>query len=227
MRRNRGRLVLRYLAMLLLLAAAPARADDQLWLQGVAQGPINGKLITWLEVQPRFSLDPLRTTQFFVRPAIGVQVNPGTSLLFGYMYAESYPEGRPAVQEHRIWQQALIRLAGTPKKAVLMSRTRLEERFVVGNDDSALRLRQFLRGQVWVGDDGWSLIAVSEAFFGFESTSWGQNAGFEQMRNFFGVGVPLSKRVTLEAGYLNQWLIRPGQDRDNNVISVSLFYRLG
>jgi hypothetical protein len=39
--------------------------------------------------------------------------------------------------------------------------------------------------------------------------------------------VPLSKRVTLEAGYLNQWLIRPGQDRDNNVISVSLFYRLG
>lgn len=219
--------MLRYLTMLLLLAAAPAHADEQLWLQGVAQGPINGKLITWLEVQPRFSLDPLRTTQFFLRPAIGVQLNPKTSLLFGYMYAESYPEGRPAVQEHRIWQQALIRLAGTPNKAVLMSRTRLEQRFVVGSDDSAMRLRQFLRGQVWVGDDGWSLIGVSEAFFGLESTAWGQNIGPEQLRNFVGVGVPLSKRFTLEAGYLNQWIIRPGADSNNNVISVSLFYRLG
>jgi hypothetical protein len=209
------------------MAATPARADEQLWLQGVAQGPINGKLITWLEVQPRFSLDPLRPTQFFLRPAIGVQINPKTSVLFGYVYVENYPEGRPVVQEHRPWQQVQTRLAGTPGKAVLVSRTRLEERFVVGSDDSALRLRQFLRGQVWVGDDGWSVIAVSEAFFGFESTSWGQNAGVEQLRNFVGVGVPLSKRFTLEAGYLNQWLIRPGEDRNNNVISLSLFYRIG
>jgi hypothetical protein len=213
--------------MLLLAAAAPAHADDLVWTSAIAQGPISGKLITWLEVQPRFDIDPQRTAQVILRPAIGAQINPGTTVLFGYYYGETFPENRATVHEHRIWQQVQTRLAGTPNKAVLVSRTRLEQRFVVGNDDSAMRLRQFLRGQVWVGDDGLSLIGVSEAFFGLESTSWGQNAGVDQLRNFVGVGVPLSPRFTLEAGYLNQWLIRPGQDRNNNVLSISLFYRLG
>lgn len=217
----------RLLWLWLLLVAAPARADEQLWLQGVAQGPINGKLITWLEVQQRFSLDPTRPTQLILRPAFGVQLNPRIGVLFGYTYIENFPEGLPVVREHRPWQQVLARVAGTQGKAVLMSRTRLEQRFVVGSDDSALRLRQFLRGQVWVRDDGWSLIAVSEAFIGFESTAWGQRAGLEQMRNFIGVGAPLSKRLTLEAGYLNQRLIRPGPDRSNHVLNINLFYRLG
>jgi hypothetical protein len=217
----------RYLLPLLLLIAAPARAEEQLWLSGIAQGPISGKLVTWLEIQPRFSLDPVRPTQLFLRPALGVQVNPGTTVLFGYVYVENYPEGRPMVREHRPWQQLQTRLAGTPGKAVLVSRTRLEQRFVVGQPDDAMRLRQFLRGQVWFGDKGLSVIGVSEAFFGLESTPWGQNAGFEQFRVFAALGIPLSKRTTLEAGYLNQWLLRPGEDRVNHVLNIALFYRLG
>ena len=217
----------RLLPLLLLATAVPARANDQAWLAFIAQGPVSGKLITWLEVQPRFSLDPARPTQLLLRPALGAQINPKTSFLFGYALQEGYPENRPTVTEHRIWQQLQTRLAGTPGKATLTSRTRLEERFVENQPDDGVRVRQMLRGQYWLVEGGWSLVGQSEVFIGLNSTSWGQQSGVDQWRNYIGVGVPLSKRFTLEAGYLNQWLLRPGADIDNNIISVSLFYRIG
>ncbi|WP_439532554.1 DUF2490 domain-containing protein [Polymorphobacter sp.] len=219
----------RFLLMLLIAAPAvtPASADEQVWVAGIAQGPVSGRLITWLEVQPRFTGGAGRLGQTILRPALGYQVDPGTTLLAGYAYIESNPEGLPDIREHRTWQQLQTRLAGTPGKAVLVSRTRLEQRFVEGQDDDAMRLRQFLRGQVWVGDAGWSLIGVSEAFIGLESTPWGQRAGLEQIRNFAGVGIPLSDRLTLEAGYLNQRLVRAGPDATNHVLNLNLFFRLG
>jgi hypothetical protein len=213
--------------LLLLMIASPALADEQLWAAGIAHGPIRGRLVTWLEVQQRVGSDPVRPTQLFLRPAIGVQIAPGTNLLVGYVLAETYPEGRATVREHRTWQQLLAQVAGTPGKAVLVSRTRLEQRFVEGQDDDAMRLRQFLRGQIWVGDKGWSLIGFTEGFIGFEATAWGQQAGFEQLRSFAGIGIPLSERLTLEAGYLNQRFIRPGDDGSNHVLNINLFYRLG
>ena len=219
--------MIRLFLPLLLLAATPARANDLAWVAFIAQGPVSGKLITWLEVQPRFSLDPARPNQLLLRPAVGAQINPKTSFLFGYVHAEAFPENRPSVTEHRIWQQLQTRLAGTPNKAVLVSRTRMEERFVEDQSDHGVRVRQMLRGQYWIGEGGWSLVGQSEVFIGLNSTSWGQQSGVDQWRNYIGVGVPLSKRFTLEAGYLNQWLMRPGADIDNNIISVSLFYRIG
>jgi hypothetical protein len=217
--------LLRFLLALLIAAPAmaPALANEQAWLAGIATGPVNGKLVTWLEVQPRFSA-PADT--LILQPAIGVQIDPATQLLLGYAYIETSPAGQPARREHRVWQQALVRLAGTPGKAVLMSRTRLEQRRTEGFDDTGWRLRQFLRGQVWL-DERWSIIGVSEAFVGLNRTDWGQPARLDQMRNFIGVGVPLSKRLTLEAGYLNQHVVRDGPDANNHVLNVNLFFRLG
>lgn len=209
--------------LLALLIATPALADEQAWLAGIATGPVKGKLVTWLEVQPRVS-QPADT--LILRPAIGVQIDPATQLLLGYAYIETRPEGRAARREHRVWQQALVRLAGTPGKAVLMSRTRLEQRRAEGFDDTGWRLRQFLRGQVWL-DERWSIIGISEAFVGLNRTDWGQPARLDQVRNFVGVGVPLSSRLTLEAGYLNQHIIRDGADANNHVMNVNLFFRLG
>jgi len=214
--------------LLLLLLATPALAEEQVWVAGIAQGPVSdkalgGRLVTWLEVQPRFagSADTL-----ILRPALGVQLNPAVQLLLGYALVDTYPDAAPRRREHRIWQQALVRLAGTPGKAVLMSRTRLEQRFVEGQTDDAMRLRQFLRGQYWLSEK-WSVIGISEAFVGLESTAWGQRAGLEQMRNFIAVGHPLTDRLTLEAGYLNQRIVRPGPDASNHVLNINLFYRIG
>jgi hypothetical protein len=216
------------LALGLLLAAIPGQAEEALWVAGIVQGPVSsralgGRLVTWLEVQPRFagSADTL-----ILRPALGVQINPKVQLLLGYALIDAYPDMGARRREHRVWQQALVRLAGTPGKAVLMSRTRLEQRFVEGQDDDAMRLRQFFRGQYWL-DTKWSVIGVSEAFIGLESTGWGQRAGLEQVRNFVGMGYGCTDRLTLEAGYLNQRLVRPGADGTNHVLNLNLFYRIG
>jgi hypothetical protein len=207
----------------LALAATPATAEDYLWLQAVAQGPVSGKIVTWLEVQQRLSAN---TDVTILRPAIGVQLNARVQLLAGYQYQLNDREDRPDIREHRLWQQALIRLAGKPGKAVLVSRTRLEQRFIVDQPDDTMRVRQFVRGQVWL-DPRWSLIAAGEAFIGLEDTSWGQREGLEQTRLFAGAGYALTPRLTLEAGLQDQRLIRPGPDRTNRVVNIALFYRIG
>jgi hypothetical protein len=211
--------------LLLALAAfaVPAHAEEGLWLQAVAQGPVSGKLVTWLEVQQRYSAS---TDITILRPAIGVQLSPKVQLLAGYQYQLNDREDRPDIREHRLWQQALIRLAGKPGKAVLLSRTRLEQRFIENQGDDTMRVRQFVRGQVWL-DERWSLIAAGEAFIGLEDTSWGQREGLEQTRLFAGAGYAITPRLTLEAGLQDQRLIREGPDRTNRTVNISLFYRIG
>jgi hypothetical protein len=211
--------------LLLALAAfaVPAHAEEGLWLQAVAQGPVSGKLVTWLEVQQRYSAS---TDITILRPAIGVQLNPRVQLLAGYQYQLNDRQDRPDIREHRLWQQALIRLAGKPGKAVLLSRTRLEQRFIENQGDDTMRVRQFVRGQVWL-DERWSLIAAGEAFIGLEDTSWGQREGLEQTRLFAGAGYAITPRLTLEAGLQDQRLIREGPDRTNRTVNISLFYRIG
>ena len=217
------RSVLRTMLLPLVLAAAPAAAEEYLWLQAVAQGPVSGKIVTWLEVQQRFSAS---TDVTLLRPAIGVQLNPRVQFLLGYQYQLNDRESLPDIREHRLWQQALVRLAGTPGKAVLLSRTRLEQRFVEGQSDDTMRVRQWVRGQVWL-DKRWSLIGAGEAFIGLEDTSWGQREGLEQTRLFAGAAHALTPRLTLEAGLQDQRFIRPGPDRTNRTANLSLFYRIG
>lgn len=207
----------------LALAAVPAHAEEYLWLQAVAQGPVSGKLVTWLEVQQRFSAN---TDVTLLRPAIGVQLNPKVQLLAGYQYQLNDREGLPDIREHRLWQQVLIRLAGKPGKAVLLSRTRLEQRFIENQPDDTMRVRQWFRGQVWL-DTRWSLIGAGEVFIGLEDTSWGQREGLEQTRLFAGAGYAITPRLTLEAGLQDQRLIRTGPDRTNRTVNISLFYRIG
>jgi hypothetical protein len=211
--------------LLLALAAfaVPAHAEEGLWLQAVAQGPVSGKLVTWHEVQQRYSAS---TDITILRPAIGVQLNPRVQLLAGYQYQLNDRQDRPDIREHRLWQQALIRLAGKPGKAVLLSRTRLEQRFIENQGDDTMRVRQFFRGQVWL-DERWSLIGTGEGFIGLEDTSWGQREGLEQTRLFAGAGYAITPRLTLEAGLQDQRLIREGPDRTNRTVNISLFYRIG
>ena len=44
-------------------------------------------------------------------------------------------------------------------------------------------------------------------------------------RNFVGVSVPIAKGLTVEPGYLNQAVFRPGEDRYDHIASMTMFYR--
>lgn len=211
-----------------LIAASPAQAADhdfQQWTLLVAQGPIKDRVLVQGEIQPRLSNGASRLGQFQISPALGYRLNKRTAVYIGYMFVHTDPVDRPAFDENRIYQHAVMQL-GKVGNVALSARTRLEARTVVGAEDLGWRFRQQVRAQVPLGEAPGPLIVVwSEAFYNLNDADWGPREGFDRWRNFVGVAVPLSREVTLEPGYLNQAVFRPGEDRFDHIASVTMFYR--
>jgi len=214
----------------LTFAAAPARAEDdaQLWGTVVANGAVRGDLFVWLEAQGRATDDVGGGSQLVVRPAIGARIAPDAHAVAGYAFIRNDPEVGATTNEHRFWQQvqfAVVRsAAGAPR---IISRTRLEQRTIEGRDDTGWRLRQFVRAQLPIAQQGKiQAVAITEGFLNLNSTQWGARSGVEQLRTFVGVGFPVAKRMRLEPGYLNQHVFRPGEDRTNHILSTTLFIGL-
>jgi hypothetical protein len=212
------------------LAASPALAEDdaQGWAAVTASGAVRGDLFVWLEGQARFTDDLGGGTQFLLRPAIGARIARDAHVVAGYAFVRTDPRGGAPTNEHRPWQQvqfAPLRLAdGTP---LVISRTRMEQRMVEGRDGTVWRLRQFVRVQVPLGRaGGLQAVATTEGFFNLNSTRWGVRDGVDQWRTFVGIGFPVLPNARLEPGYLNQRVVRPGDDRVNHVLSATLLVRL-
>jgi hypothetical protein len=210
------------------LVAVPAAAQDhdlQQWTLLAAQGKVAGDLIVYAEVQPRVTDELGRLGQVLVRPAIGVQLRDGVTLLAGYAYVRTEPLGGTATDEHRAWQQLVWPIARAGALTVT-ARTRIEQRTVEGRRDLGWRFRQQVRAQAPVRPGAkLTAIAWTEPFYAFDSTDWGQRRGFDQWRTFVGMGVPVTKGLTAEPGYQNQTVFRRGADRVNHIASVNLFYR--
>jgi len=220
-----ARLTLACLASASLAAPAVAADNDtQAWGAALANGPVRGDLFLWLEGQGRATDDVGGGSQFIVRPAIGARIAPDAHAVVGYAYVRTAPETGRTTNEHRIWQQvqfAPVRHAGGAPKVI--SRTRLEQRMFEGRDDTGWRLRQLVRFQTPISGDGKVLaIAFAEGFVNVNTTDWGARDGLDQVRTFVGVGFPIASGLRLEPGYLNQYVVRRGEDRVNHVFSATL-----
>ena len=94
---------------------------------------------------------------------------------------------------------------------------------VEGRSGTGWRLRQLLRVQTPIARGGAvQLVTFTESFFNLNTTRWGARDGVDQWRSFMGVGFPVGRRARLEPGYLNQRVIRRGEDRTNHVLSATL-----
>lgn len=208
-------------ALLVALPAQAADEDAQIWNAATASIDVGDRYVLWLEGQMRWSDDASRLGQVLLRPGIGVKLNKTTTATLGYAYVFTDPVGPAEIDEHRVWQQLTYRLAGDGKGVTLTGRSRLEQRWVRGADDMGWRMRQQLRltapltGQV-------KAFAWSEAFISLDDTSWGQNSGVDRWRNSIGVAVPLNKAITIEPGYINQWVVRRGRDRVHHIGNITL-----
>jgi hypothetical protein len=126
--------------------------------------------------------------------------------------------------EHRPWQQLTWNIP--VDGFTLVSRSRLEQRFVEDGSETGWRLRQFLRASRPFGADGRRYVtAYDEVFLELNDTRWGQRAGLRQNRAFAGIGwfIDGPRKTAVEVGYLNQWVDRPGEDRMNHILSINLF----
>ena len=160
--------------------------------------------------------------QYVVRGGVGYDFRPRMSLWAGYDYFYTDPDGGSGRYEHRFWQQFLWSAARWDWGSLSL-RTRLEERNLEDASDAGFRLRQLVQLAVPLPARELTLIASTEHFTNLDDTDYGARAGFDQLRSYAGVRMPVTERSSLEAGYMNQWINRSGnRDAVNHTAMLHL-----
>lgn len=211
------------LVCLLILSAGEAIAehDGNIWTMTNISTQLDDRFTANLELHYRWYDNGTDFGQRLIRPNLTYRLNDRFTLTAGYVHVLTEPIGGVAFSENRPWQQIGYNIYKNDYGLSITGRSRLEQRFIENRDDVGWRLRQFLRFDVPFQDEGqWKAVLWNETFVGLNTTSWGQRSDIDQVRNFVGVGVPISKNLNLEAGYLNQWINRPGEDLINHAFST-------
>lgn len=178
---------------------AYAGSDDfQIWSPVYLAYSYTDKIQGWYEVQPRFGENASQVNQLLLRTALGYRVTEHWSLWQGYAWTPSF-EPR-FVSENRIYQQ-LVYAKGYPAVDV-MSRTRLEQRWIQHVSGTAVRIRTLLRGRFPLNDSRiWGLVTQNEIFFNLNSPTNGPEGGFDQNRFFLGLNKKINAHLSVDGGY--------------------------
>lgn len=204
--------------------SAPVAAQDQVWSSVNASGRTSpdSRWLVWFDGHARFREGGETLDTTILRPGVGYRLSPRLDLWLGYAHVTNRRPG-PDVEEHRVWQQAtypIARIAG----GALTGRTRLEQRFRDGADDTGWRLRQFVRWSRPLGGSSVSAVLANETFVAVNDTDWGQRDGFDQNRAFVGLAWQATPEARLEAGYLNQRIDGGARlDAVNDTLSLAVF----
>jgi hypothetical protein len=172
--------------------------DFQIWTPVYLTVNFTDKIQGWYEAQPRFGDDASQVNQLLLRTALGYTFARHWSIWQGYAWT---PNIEPTFKtENRIYQQLLYVQQFPAIK--LMSRTRLEERWIKDVSGTAVRFRTLLRGQVPLSDEGrWGLVVQDEIFFNLNSPTNGPDSGLDQNRLFVGINRALNAHLNVDAGY--------------------------
>jgi len=220
------------LGLAAVIAAGPvpalaAQEDEQAWAAVVATTALGKDVDATMEGHFRFSDGASRLGVLLLRPSVTAKLGDGWSATAGYAFVRSRPRGARTTNEHRAWQQLGYGI-WTPEggPVALTGRTRIEQRFRENADGTGWRLRQQARLKVPLGRARRvGALLWNETFVGLNDTRWGQRSGLDQVRTFAGVSVPVGEGLTLEPGYLNQVVVRPGPNAVNHIGAVNLFAR--
>jgi hypothetical protein len=208
-------------ALLLLAMPAPAQTDGQAWTNMLAQGSISGDLVFWFDASARFTNDATRLGQSLVRGGLGARIDRNLTVHAGYAHIRTNPANGANTVEHRGWQQAVYPIIRS-KRMQLMGRTRLEQRWLEGQDGMSLRARQLVRFIVPLGDPTQPrFLAWHEGFFTLADTGWSPDTGFDQHRSFVGVILPMGPHA-VEVGAFSQRFPQPDPDRVNRALNITL-----
>ena len=190
-------------AILLSVLPSAAHADDgQVWITASARGPIAGRVELGVETIERFGRDGENGLYDSENIAmLGYRFDHAT-LAAGYVRDIVYHGGAAAIEQRARQDLTFDRIAAIgPVK--IGARMRVEERWRDGLGGTGVRLRPFVRLTLPVAGR-LNLLASHESFVNVGGGA-GQRGGYDRARDFLGFGVPLTKKLGVEFGYLNQW----------------------
>ena len=174
----------------------------------------------WLDAQARYFDPGSGANQWLIRPGIGYEIRNGVKAWAGYARIRSRNSAGRVADENRYWQQIDWRAEQVLGGRVAL-RVRLEQRSIDIGDDVRVILRLMTKYVRPISADGsTSLIVGIEPFLDLRDTDWGGDSGIAQNRIFVGMGKRVSKKLTLEAGYLNQYVFADSTENRINHLAV-------
>jgi hypothetical protein len=218
----------------LVLFAAPAHAqisaDAQIWTGANANMKLNDNTELGVESILRFSDTKTGLYEAELGVSMTWKVSKAVKLQLAYVQVPSYSEsGVITRREYRPRQQIAFGNIASFGGGTLSGRMRIEERFVSTSGEVGIRLRPQIKYSLPLARGRRTAFVLwDESFILCNTTDWGQNAGFDRMRNFAGISTPLAKKIDLEAGYLNQYIFNKGgkSDEVDHVASLTLNFAL-
>jgi hypothetical protein len=206
------------------------------WLMFMNSTKVNKKWGMHLDVQLRSSDDFSHVRNVMFRPGITHYINDKNEVTLGYLLNETYTFQDVApdyhLTEHRIWEQYLFK---HKIKAIAGShRFRVEQRFLERQNAENLfaqRFRYFFRFLIPLAKEkvnfqsGTFLAVQNEVFLNIQNKGQLNNHFFDQNRAYVAAGYRFSRKLDVEAGYLNQSVKGTLRNTNNNVIQVAVYTR--
>ena len=210
-----------------LLAAVPtpALADDfQQWVSASAKTDLSSKLVVSEELIARISDDRNGLYELENSLLLGYKLNSTVTAWAGYVHNPNYDAGDFTVMERRGREQLTVDNFARLGNASVSARLRLEQRWRDGVEGTGWRTRPYLKLALPLGGKSAPTLSLSEeAFINLNNTAFQSTDGLERLRTAASLTFPMSKKVKLEAGYLNQHrFVRSGPDTDDHVLTASI-----
>jgi hypothetical protein len=208
------------------LAFSPAAANAgtiQPWPDVIISAPVAKGLLVSGEIIGRIA-DDAHTSQLETRAQVGHVFSKKFTGWVGWVHFANYVPHAANGREDQLVEQLNWNVAKAGPLR-LLTRTRLEQRFIRGIDETSWRWRQQVRVTYALGGKkAPSAVVWSEPFLSLNRTA-AQSHTLDQLRTFVGVTVPISPHIDFECGYLNQRIYRANTTIVNNAIPIMLTMR--
>ena len=213
-------------AAIALPTAASATTDDQAWSTTSATVKLDDHWRVQEEITARWSDNKNGLYEIESNTLLGYRLNKVVTLWAGYTHDPQYSAGNFTRMEHRAREQVTFDSFTKIGPGRLSGRLRLEQRWRDGLSGTGWRLRPYLKYSLPLAGKT-ALNLSSEPFINFNTTSFQTKSGLDRVRNLITVSTPLSKKVGVEAGYMNQHLFIDGKpDESDNIAYFALSLNL-
>lgn len=201
--------------------ATPALADDtQAWATATVNVALSGPWRLTNETTLRTS-DAKGFYEVENNILLGYKTGPVT-IAAGYTHNPGYSHGTFTAMEHRLRTQVTVDNFAQLGAVKFSGRMRLEARWRENQPGTGWRLRPYVKASLPIHGKT-ALNLSSEEFIDLGRTGFQKVDGLERMRTQLSISTPLSKRISVEAGYLNQHsFVRGGPDTDDHVGVIAL-----